>query len=142
MLLWCAGSLEWHKVMLWCSLKLLSHNRVWVLLFVSTDEVVFEVLPSQRFSHEAHSIVCEGSEATLADCFVRQDTVTTCHYVLVQCGDVANSEAGGSSASAVFGVVMAVPVVVVLVVVVLVVVVVAVLGVILWKANRKSQNNR
>ena len=118
---------------------------MWVLSFVSTDEVVFEVLPSRlSLSREAHSIVCEGSEATLADCFVRQETVTTCHCVLVQCGDVANSEAGGSSASAVFGVVMVVPVVVVvLVVAVLVaVVVVAVLGVILWKANRKSQNNR
>ena len=119
---------------------------MWVLSFVSTDEVVFEVLPSRlSLSREAHSIVCEGSEATLADCFVRQETVTTCHYVLVQCGDVANSEAGGSSTSAVFGVVMAVPVVVVVVLVVAVlvaVVVVAVLGVILWKANRKSQNNR
>ena len=137
MLLWCAGSLEWHKVMLWCSLKLLSHNRVWVLLFVSTDEVVFEVLPSQGLSHEAHSIVCEGSEATLADCFVRQDTVTTCHYVLVQCEDVANSQAGGSSAGTVVGVVGAV-----LVVVVLVVLVVAVLGMIWWKANMKPHENK
>jgi len=117
---------------------------VWILSFVSTDEVVFEVLPSQGLSQEAHSIVCEGSEATLADCFVRQETVTTCHYVLVQCGDVANSQAGGSSAGAVFGVVIAVLVVVVLVVVAVVVavVVVSVLGVNLWKAKRKSQNNR
>ena len=113
---------------------------MWVLSFVSTDEVVFEVLPSQGLSHEAHSIVCEGSEATLADCFVRQETVTTCHYVLVQCGDVANSQAGGSSAGAVVGVVVAVLVVVALVVVV--VVVVAVLGVIWWKANMKPHDNK
>jgi len=107
---------------------------------VSTDEVVFEVLPSQKLSHEAHSIVCEGSETTLADCFVRQETVTTCHYVLVQCGDVANSQAGGSSADAVVGVVVAVLVVVALVVVVMVAV--AVLGVIWWKGNMKPHDNK
>ena len=104
---------------------------------MSTDKVVIEVLPSQGLSREAYSIVCEGSEATLADCFVKQERVTTCHYVLVHC---ANSQAGGLSAGAVAGIVVAVLVVVVLVIVA--VVVVAVLGVIWWKAHLKSHDNR
>ena len=109
---------------------------------MSTDEVVIEVLPSQGLSHEAHSIVCEGSEATLADCSVKQGTVSTCHNLLVQCGDVANSQAGGSSAGAVAGVHVVVAVLVVAVVVVLVAVVVSVLSVILWKANVKSHDSK
>ena len=107
---------------------------------MSTDEVIVEVLPSQGLSHETHNIVCEGSEATLAECFVKQETVTTRHYLLVQCGDVANSQAGGSSVGAVAGVVIAVLVVVVVMMVVVVVVVV--LGVIWWKTNVKSHDDR
>ena len=65
---------------------------------MSTDEVIAEVLPSQGVSQEAQSIDCEGSETTLADCFVMQETVTTCHCVLVQCGALSHSQAGSSIA--------------------------------------------
>ena len=83
MLLWCAGSLEWHKVMLRCSLlEIIFMNDLIIGCTIEClCQVIAEVLPSQGLSQEVQS---EGSETSLA---------ATLHFCTVHYEDSLDSQA-------------------------------------------------